>query len=518
MLRTAMLEPVALNQTRFNTPGVAPDPRGILLGKLGAVLFSSVDRLVGFFRVYTDESSMDDLYGKLRILQVRSPLETREHLVLFHATSSHLIDRVARQARLFGGLTFTGSNKHFVKYRDDTSPLGYDISELQTSDAEVVLYADSFSQPYARVKEVAFGDLVLRLSLRRLPGGIDPSLTEANPGSPQTLWLAVQPGLARHLLVYLWRNGVRAEAAMADPEKRGGAFAETRSVWLIRVQDLPLRMRTLFLTVPGIEVHRQVTDNCLAQIGWRHPLRLESCGAVFEKDKLYVFSGERDAVDVLRALPSLAPASDLVGTGFDLAERSEPRPLEQRAPGETPRVEVTLRLVPSPVERSQRRVTAALVPWGQAEWLRRLVYLLPPAQLAGCKVAAIPEGLFVLSDGGAGVDALPLGELYTEAARAIYVPLGWEILPRVAASVLDDQVGGTQGRAVVFLRGADRPVALEDALFEPLARRALARMVADPRERDLRLPPPRALTPATVVNEEAGSLPLWGWTDKAPEK
>ena len=31
-----MLEHVALNQTRFNTPGVAPDNRGILMGKQGA--------------------------------------------------------------------------------------------------------------------------------------------------------------------------------------------------------------------------------------------------------------------------------------------------------------------------------------------------------------------------------------------------------------------------------------------------------------------------------------------------
>ena len=43
-----MLEHVALTQTRFNTPGVAPDNRGILMGKQGAVLFASVDRLVGF--------------------------------------------------------------------------------------------------------------------------------------------------------------------------------------------------------------------------------------------------------------------------------------------------------------------------------------------------------------------------------------------------------------------------------------------------------------------------------------
>ena len=64
------IEHVALNQTRFNTPGVAPDNRGVLLGKQGALLFASVDRLVGFFRIFCDESSMDDLLPKLKIESV----------------------------------------------------------------------------------------------------------------------------------------------------------------------------------------------------------------------------------------------------------------------------------------------------------------------------------------------------------------------------------------------------------------------------------------------------------------
>ena len=44
----------------------------------------------------------------------------------------------------------------------------------------------------------------------------------------------------------------------------------------------------------SIEVHRPVGDNCIVQLGWRHPFRLESCALVFEKDKFYVFSGIRD--------------------------------------------------------------------------------------------------------------------------------------------------------------------------------------------------------------------------------
>src|SRR5262245_64380846 len=100
MIESSMLEHVALSQTRFNTPGVAPDNRGVLLGKQGALVFASLDRLVGFFRVFCDETSLDDIYPKLKLHQVRSSVEAREFLLLFAASSSYLLDRAARICRL----------------------------------------------------------------------------------------------------------------------------------------------------------------------------------------------------------------------------------------------------------------------------------------------------------------------------------------------------------------------------------------------------------------------------------
>jgi hypothetical protein len=494
-----MLEHVALNQTRFNTPGVSPDNRGVLLGKQGALLFSSVDRLVGFFRVFCDESSMDDIVAKLKIHQVRTPLESREFLVFFHATTSYLLDRAARIASLFGGLSFTGSGKHYVKYRDNMSPLGYDIHSLHTDPADFVLYADTFTQGYTRIKDVGFEQLVYRLSLRRVPG--------EDHTERELLWLTVREGLVRSVLVYLWRNRVRADAAKVTPEKTG-TFGQGVPLLLVRVHDLPERMLALFRAVPGIEVHRPVGDNCIVQVGFRHPFRLESCASVFDKDKFYVFSGNRDAVDVLATLPPLVPGHDLVGGGFDLGERAEPRAYVAEP---ADKLEVELKLVPSADAR--RRVTATLVAWSQAAWLKRLIYALPPTLLASYRVAAVAEGLFII--GEQGIDGLPIGDMFQEAAPSIYVPLGHEFLPRVSAQVLTDHIGGVANRYVVFPKGAERHLALEHGLFEPLGRRALARLEITASPRDERLPPPRIITPATVVNEDAGALPLWGFRGEA---
>jgi hypothetical protein len=492
-----MLEHVALNQTRFNTPGVAPDNRGILMGKQGALLFASVDRLVGFFRVFCDESPMDDLYPKLKIHQVRTPLESREFLVLFHASSSYLTDRAARIARLFGGQAFTGSGKHYVKYRDDLSPLGYDIGGLHSESAEFVLYGDGFQQGYARVKDLPFEQLVFRLSLRKIPGD------NFDETDRELLWIVAREGLGRSLLGYLWRNRVKCEASRVATGG-AGAFHDARAQYLMRVHQIPRRMLDLFLRVPGLEVHRPINDACVVQLGWRHPLRLESCAAVFEKERFYIFSGGRDTVDVLAAPPPLVPAQDLVETGFDLGERAVPPPLSPSAPE---KLEVQLKLVPS--SAAPRRVTATLVPWLRAEWLKRLVFALPPTLLAGYRAAAIDEGVFVV--GEQGIDGLPIGDFFQETAPSIFIPIGFEFLPRVSPLILTEHVGGTSGRYVVFPLGAPKPLVLEHAAFEPLGRRALARLAPVPRARDPRLPPPRTTVPASVVNEELGVFPLWGW-------
>jgi hypothetical protein len=518
-----MLEKVALHQTRFNTPGVAPDTRGVLLGKQGAVLFSSVDRLVAFFRILSEESPLDDLLPTLKILQVKGPLASRELLVVFHAASSYLVDRAARIALLLGGLTFTGSGKHFVKYRDEASPLGYDVDQLaaDVGAAEYVLYADAFTQGYGRVKEIPFSQLVFRLSPRPVPGEGPRARRRTRPGSPSSaserdvLWLAVRPGIGRAVITYLWRNRVSCEAALVKRESAtGSSFEDATGYFLIRTEKLPERMLQLFSDVPGIEVHRPIGENFVVELGYRHPLRLESCQSIFDKGRFYVFSGRRDAVDVIAAQPSgglpLVAGETLVETGFDLGERAEPRGAAAAAPSS---VAVALRLQPSPAP--PRRVTATLVGWERLEWLKRLVFAVPPTVLSGYRAAPIDDGFLVI--GPHGIDGLPLGEMFQEAAPSIYVPVGYEFLPRVSEAVLTEHVGGVAQRVVVFRRGAPAPFAVEDASFEPLGRRLLGRIEVELRARSGRAPHEEAGAQAELKNQPLGPLPLWGWKSGAVE-
>ena len=71
-----MIERVVLHQSRFRTPGLVPDARGVALGPLGLVLLQSTERLVSFLRAAGEEGALDELLDAMRILQVLSPLRT----------------------------------------------------------------------------------------------------------------------------------------------------------------------------------------------------------------------------------------------------------------------------------------------------------------------------------------------------------------------------------------------------------------------------------------------------------
>jgi hypothetical protein len=513
-----MLEPVALHQTRFNAPGIAPDARGIVLGRQGAVLFTSLDALVGWFRILSDEVTLDDLLPSLSIIEARSAVESLAFVVLFHAETSYLLDRAARVASLLGALSFTGSGKHFVKYRDAASPLGYDVETLAAEPGDLVLYSDSFVQPLRKVRDIAFQQLVFRLSPRKVPGA------RLDEGERALLWLAVAPGLAASVLTYLHRNRVATAATMVEREGGRSAFGERRRLpsryLLVRVRELPARILALMQQVPGIAAYLPVVDNVAVEAGYRHPFNLEACRSVFQASHFYLFSGAAVSDGAGGVVDVVAPPRDgagalllvdgekLVAVGFDLGEPlPPPRPAHAARP---PGARVSLRLVPS--LRPPRRVTGALLGWEHAEQLKQLVFALPPTVLSHCRVAAVLDGLLVL--GSPGLDIVPLGEPLYEAAPSIFVPVGWELLPRIDDAILADRVGGVEGRVVVFRRGADAPIAVEESAFEPLGRKVVGRLDVETGVRSPRAGEPRPLREPSVTNDPAGAFPLWGYRDR----
>lgn len=485
-----MLSRVALHQSRLRMPGVLADSRGVLLGQEGVLLFSSLDRLVAFLRAAGDDGVLADLVPSLELREVVTARRTREVLVRFDAESSRRMDRVAGFARLAGGLAFTGTDVHFVRYRDATAPCGFDVDELaEATSGGVVLYDVAFTQSYTLDREVRLYDLVRRLSLERRPRA---------QGAPKSLYVVAELGVGRAVLSYLARYGVRARAALA--EWVGESVFDDRPVarHVVDVQDAPERIVSLLASIPGVTVLAPVGARAAVALGHRHPLPLDVLEGVFPEGALALFvPGE--PVRLLDPLPPFASVGSLVrlriGTA-DALHASEMRPVE--ASGS---LDLVLQLAPD--ESPPTEVVATVVPIGERDRLARLFSVLPPRVLARLRVAVSNDAIYVLDP--SGLEALPLGRAHRAVAEGIYLPVGRRLVPEVSKDVLVSLLPEC-ATAKVFLDPEGPARIVPDAAFTAVDRRQL-RALAGERVEVVSLPTEDPRT-RTLVYDEATRFPL----------
>lgn len=498
-----MLEQVALGQSRFMTPGVAPDGRGILLGRFGLLQFASLDGIVAWLRLYSAENSIDELLPSLQILRGQTPLKGLDLLLRIPATSSYVMDAAARCAKLAGGLTFTGTTKHFVAYRDDRSPYGYDAVEIQSLPQGVdwMLHGRDFSQSYKKTGEISFESLLFRLSLRQKPTNLD------DEDVRQELIIVAERGLGRGLMRYFWRNEVEATVGLVQPRDKS-AFDEpgrSREYYLFRVHHLPARMAELFQSTPGIHLFRPQGQNVGIKVGYSHVLDLTSCSTAFDSQLFYLF-WEGDRVDVLPGPLELSNIEHL--THLELEIENPDKRSSQVIDGADP-ISVSIRLAPS--TKPPAYVAGALIPSHQADWIKRLVYLLPPSTLQNHRIAVTDRGILLTAT--KEIDILPLGELLVELAPGLLIPAGMELVPRVTPQVLANTLGHNSGVLTVFPKSG-APFQISDSSLVPLERRAVAKIDVETLDA-IDMSYGKMATPS-IVNDDVGRFPLWGF--RAPQK
>lgn len=469
----AALERIALHQTRLRTPGLSLDPSGVALGARGLVLLPTIERLVAFLSIFTRDRSFGDLLGEhevgsdggLEVLVVRSPLKTREVVVVFPASSTTLLDVIADVARLAGGLTFTGTSRYYVQYRDKTAPFGYDVVDLLRVEdgTDFALHHLTFTQAYARERAIDLAELVARLEPRR-----DPTVTALGA---RPLWITAEPGIAPALIQYFARSGVDAEVGIVDLPADSSFDEGPRRVAILRVNDLPPRLERLVTRTPGIRGFVPSGPGVAVQVGHRHPIHLMGL-PVFPAGGLALLPGPGAGRTplIVEALPQMAAVSALVGVKL---EGKVVKGSPQRTPGG---LAVSLQLAPSVA--GARQVTASLVPIERAPLLRRLAYALPTASLEAATIARIAAGALgeqIIVRIPGGVDAVPLGSFFSERAPGLFVLAGHDLVPACAPSHLARAIGASASSAVfVFREPGDPPAsvrafAVDAGAFVPLS-------------------------------------------------
>jgi hypothetical protein len=448
-----VLERIALHQTRLHTPGLGLDAKGVALGAKGLVLLPSIDRLVALLAVYTRERSLEDIVPSLGILVVRSPVGTREVALEFAAESSDRMDRVADVARLVGGFTFTGTSRHFVQYRDAAAPFGYDAAELASTDAALALYHDRFAQTYQPERRIDLRALLLRLMPRSDPD------TKLEPGMR---YVVAEPGLGPAIAHYFLRSRVEGEACVAEWPPPS-AFVDTPvRRWILRIPDLPERMRRLAYETPGLTSFVPAGPGVAVEAGYRHPVALRAC-PLFDPAGLVLIRGRGEEPWALDRLPPMGALSSLSRVELRLAGQDAAR---ATGTADASQLHVKLRVVPTTAPL--RGVTAAWISRAQLPLLRRLAYALPHATIAQVRIAITGHGAFLKAP--PGIDAIPLGTFFAEVHPRLYVLAGHEVTPAVAPEVLAEAFGVSSARSsqVLFVGRDARAVAVDETAFVPL--------------------------------------------------
>lgn len=495
--------------------GLAPDARGIAVGRELLLVFGSIDWLVSFLGAYSDEASLDELIPTMTLEHARR--EGGGHAMLMRCASAdgYAVDRISRLCTSARGELFTGAGSVFLRWRERDAPFGYDVAEpIVPSGEDVIVVEPSHMAKYQTLDRIDPVELIQRLQLRAQPmplGGIsrDPEMA----GLREMALVLVAAGLADRVLRYLWQ----AEVPMAGYH----VLLETdaRPSLLLRLRQPPPRTLDVLSGIPGVELLAPVSSRAAVEVGYRHPISLSSAQSCFPGEEMFLFRGRVGRVERLSGPPRFVDGRHLVeSTGVNqLREVGQLRDAEL-APL---RVELQVRATTTPKEPR-----GTLIAWSQVSLLRNLVYLIPPSALAASRVVPLDEGVVVLTGSSlgprtaasaAGVGAgviVPLGQRLGEAAPGVLLPEGYELWPRVRPALLRQLLGLGPEDHALFLRPDRSPIRVGPDKLLPLDAALVGRLTLE--DAQVMEPSAPALQPGSIRNEKLGRFALWGFGGQPP--
>lgn len=504
-----MLEPISLGQGRTHCPGLAADERGVVMGRRLALFFPDVARAVGFFRSYSREVSLDEILASLEIKEAISERGGREILVTFEVAGSYAGDRAAISARMHKGRAFSGTEAHYVPYRDRRSPLGYDLGgpeELVADPGDMVLYGEGGADRRRFGRSIKLADLILGLSPRPLSAGERERETHAR------LVVRCEAGLARSLCRYLWSRQVSATVTSATSAKKSLFSGKQKEVQLVTCEGMPRHVATLVSKTPGMRVFVPYQEHLLVEWGFRHPIALESCGAAFPDDETVLFWGPPEKVERLHAGEEAVDIRDLVDVSLR-GKEGVLAPPEAATSEPIESLDVELRLARMP--RASAATTALLIDRERMPWFRKLVYMLP-APILRTYEAAI-AGPYIIVINRRGVQGIPFGEPMTEAYPQIFLPVGMQLLPRVDYDLLREHLQIRPDQNLYFFPEGKPAFSVGIDVLKPLSRAIVAPDRAQASIVELKTSAVGELLPnPTVTHRRQAAFSLWRGTKVEP--
>ena len=487
------------------------------MGRRLALFFPDVSRAVGFFRAYSREVSLDEVMSSLVIMESISERGGREVMVRFEVQGSYAADRAAQSARLHRGRIFTGTEQHYVPYRDRRSPLGYDLTgpeDLAADALDMVLYGEAGPDRRQLGRSIQLKDLVLGLTPRPL------SQAERDHETHDTLVIRCEQGLSKMLCRYLWSRQVRARVRSAVSARHSLFSGRPREVQLIACEAIPRHIAQLLAGTPGMRVFVPTNKHLLVEWGFRHPIALESCGAAFATEETILFYGggidhgprSGGVTERLVVEDGEVDITDLVDVTVRGKDGIVPPPVDKAVIGiESLDVELKLARLP----RGSASTTALLIELDRLPWFRKLVYLLPAAILRTYEAALTDTHIIVVNR--RGVHGIPFGAPMTEIYPQIFCPVGMGLLPRVDYDLLREHLQIRPDQNLTFFPEHGPPFAVPVGELRPLSRAVVAPERADASIIEIRSRSiAEELAMPTVTHKRQGAFSLWRGTSVEP--
>lgn len=504
-----MLEQITLGQGRTHCPGLAADERGVVMGRRLALFFPDVARAVGFFRSYSREVSLDEILSSLDIKEAISERGGRELCVMFDIAGSYAADRAAQAARMHKGRPFSGTEAHFVPYRDRRSPLGWDLGgpeDLVADPGDIVLYGEAGADRRRFGRVIKLADMVLGLSPRPL------TALERERETHARLVVRCEQGLARFLCRYLWARQVPAKVTSAISAKKSLFSGKQKELQLVTCEGMPRHIATLLSKTPGMRVFVPYQEHLLVEWGYRHPIALESCGNAFPDEETVLFWGPPERVERLIVGEEAVDIRDLV----DVTVRGKDGVLDPPQPAATATIEsldVELRLARIP--RASAATTALLIERERLPWFQKLVYMLPAAILRTYEAAI--AGNYIIVINRRGVHGIPFGEPMTEAYPQIFLPVGMQLLPRVDYDLLREHLQIRPEQNLYFFPEGKPAFSIGIDVLKPLSRAVVAPDRARASILEMRTETVGSPLPSpSVSHKRQAAFSLWRGTKVAP--
>jgi hypothetical protein len=411
-------------------PGLRRDERGVVLGRECLLRFQTLPDLLAFVRLYALRGALDGILHAVEVQALLAEPVGSDFALRLPVQGSREVDALQDAARLAGGQLFVGGGRSFVAYREAEAPFGYDLLGGEEPARGLVLHRPAGALRYPELRRLDLAELVFSLPLVR----------SFEPPADEALMVQAPAGLYQAVSRYLLRHGQGVEAALLDASGERPVPGRQRFC-VFRVKKLSRIGLGLLLQVPGLRLLRQVVDNVLVPLGWRHPLPLESMSGLAPQAALLLLQESGQPPLDLGALsfqPHLPPVA-LGVSGAPLAAR----PVEEQPQ----RFGLSVSLVPN---GRKEPATGLLIPAAQHELLRRILQGLPSSVLEGCSLAAGSDVAVVLGQSDV-LRSIPLGILLKARTERLYLPVGTSLLPDPPPDALGRMfVGAPEGEYIVL--------------------------------------------------------------------